>query len=136
MGWKKREKERIEKMTAFANLSSDQIHRIVEHSTYLTVPKDWSLMMENTAADKAYLILDGEVSVRHGKDEIARLGPGSMIGEVALVAHKLRTATVVSATALEVLHFTAEALQKLEDDIPAFKQAVEELTAQRLAAEK
>ena len=133
MGWKKTEQERIEKMTRFAHLNSDQIHRIVEHGTYLTVPQDWSLMMENTAADKAYLILEGEVSVRQGSNEIARLGPGAMIGEVALVAHKLRTATVVSVTPLEVLHFTAEALQKLEDDIPDFREALEGLTAERLS---
>ena len=133
MGWKKREKARVETMAKFAHLNKDQIHKIVEHSTYLTVPQDWSLMMENTAADKAYLILEGEVSVRHGKDEIARLGPGAMIGEVALVAHKLRTATVVSVTPLEVLHFTADSLQKLEDDIPDFRQALEGLTRERLA---
>lgn len=133
MGWKKRERARVESMTRFAHLNKEQIHRIVEHGTYLTIPQDWSLMMENTAADKAYLILDGEVSVRHGKDEIARLGPGAMIGEIALVAHKLRTATVVSITPLEVLHFTAEGLQELEDEIPDFRKALEGLTAERLA---
>jgi CRP/FNR family cyclic AMP-dependent transcriptional regulator len=133
MGWKKRERDRVESMARFAHLNKDQIHRIVEHGTYLTIPQDWSLMMENTAADKAYLILEGEVSVRHGKDEIARLGPGAMIGEIALVAHKLRTATVVSITPLEVLHFTAEGLQELEDKIPDFRKALEGLTAERLA---
>jgi CRP/FNR family transcriptional regulator, cyclic AMP receptor protein len=129
---KKREQERIEKMAGFAHLDEQQIHRIVEKGTYLTVPQDWSLMMEQTPGDKAYLILNGEVSVRHGKDEFARLGPGAMIGEVALVAHKLRTATVVSVTPLEVLHFTAEALQQLEDEIPDFREALEGLTAERL----
>jgi len=130
---KKGEQERIEKMTKFAHLSGDQIHKIVQHGTYLTVPQDWSLMMQNTAADKAYLVLNGEVSVRQGTQEIARLGPGAMIGEVALVAHVLRTATVVSVTPLEVLHFTAEALQELEDEIPDFRKALEGLTAERLA---
>jgi CRP/FNR family cyclic AMP-dependent transcriptional regulator len=129
----KREQERIEKMTKFAHLNSDQIHKIVKHGTYLTVPQDWSLMMQNTAADKAYLVLDGEVTVRQGNQEIARLGPGAMIGEVALDAHVLRTATVVSVTPLEVLHFTAEALQELEDEIPDFREALEGLTAERLA---
>jgi CRP/FNR family transcriptional regulator, cyclic AMP receptor protein len=129
----KREQQRIESMTKFAHLSADQIHQIVEAGTYLTIPQDWSLMMENTAADKAYLVLEGEVSVRQGSKEIARLGPGAMIGEVALVAHKLRTASVVSVTPLEVLHFTADALHQLEAKIPDFRQALEGLTAERLA---
>lgn len=129
----RREQERIESMTKFAHLNGDQIRKIVEEGTYLTVPQDWSLMMQNTAADKAYLILDGEVSVRQGEHEVARLGPGAMIGEIAIVAHKLRTATVVSVTPLEVLHFTSEALRKLEGEIPDFREALEGLTAERLA---
>jgi CRP/FNR family transcriptional regulator, cyclic AMP receptor protein len=135
MNWKKREQERIESMAKFARLDRDQIKRIVEKGTYLTVPQDWSLMMEQTTGDKAYLILDGEVSIRHGKDEFARLGPGAMIGEVAIVAQKLRTATVVSLTPLEVLHFTADALHELEEDIPEFREALESLTAERLAGD-
>ncbi len=133
MGTKKRDRDRVEKMVKFAHLSPDQVKKIVKKGTYLTIPQDWSLMMESTAADKAYLILEGEVSVRHGHDEIARLGAGAMIGEVALVAHKLRTATVVSVTPLEVLHFTAENLEELEDEIPDFRKALEGLTAERLA---
>jgi CRP-like cAMP-binding protein len=133
MNWKKREQERIESMAKFAQLDRDQIHRIVEKGTYLTVPEGWSLMMEHTTGDKAYLILEGEVSIRHGKDEFARLGAGAMIGEVAIVAHTLRTATVVSVTPLEVLHFTDGALQELEEEIPAFREALESLTAERLA---
>lgn len=129
----RREQERIESMTKFAHLNGDQIRKIVDEGTYLTVPQDWSLMMQNTAADKAYLILDGEVSVRQGENEVARLGPGAMIGEIAIVAHKLRTATVVSVTPLEVLHFSAEALRKLENEIPDFREALEGLTAERLA---
>jgi CRP-like cAMP-binding protein len=131
----KRERERIERMAKFAHLNGDQIHRIVEEGTYLTVPEGWALIMENTAADKAYLILEGEVSVRQGQKEIARLGAGAMIGEVALVAHKLRTATVVSLSELEVLHFSADALAKLEDEIPDFREALEGLTAERLAGD-
>ena len=133
MNWKKREQERIESMAKFAALDREQIRLVVEKGTYLTVPEGWSLMMEQTAGDKAYLILEGEVSIRHGKDEFARLGPGAMIGEIAIVAHKLRTATVVSVTPLEVLHFTADALRELEDAIPAFREALESLTAERLA---
>ena len=133
MRQKKREQERIEQMTKFAHLNEKQIHKIVEKGTYLTVPQGWAIIMENTPGDKAYLILDGEVSVRHGSNEIARLGSGAMIGEVALVAHKLRTASVVSVTPLEVLHFTAEALQDLEDEIPDFRKALEGLTAERLS---
>ncbi len=44
---------------------------VVEEATYLTVPEGWALMVEKTPADKAYLILEGEVSVRQKGEEVA-----------------------------------------------------------------
>ena len=54
MGRKQRDRERIESMARFADLDSDQVKQIVKAATYLTVPADWSLIVESTAADKAY----------------------------------------------------------------------------------
>jgi CRP-like cAMP-binding protein len=96
------------------------------------LPADWSLIGEQTPADKAYLIVDGEVSVRKHGEEIARLGPGDVIGEIAIVNHKLRTASVVSLTPLEVVHFTRESLEQQLEDVPAFGDAIRGTTADRL----
>jgi len=38
---------------------------------------------------------------------------------------RLRTATVVAASPLEVLHFTREAVEKLYDEAPAFRAALD-----------
>ena len=73
--------------------------RIADVGTYVTVPADWGLMGEGTSADKAYLLISGEVSVRKDGKEIAKLGPGDIFGEMGIVAHRLRTATVVSLIA-------------------------------------
>ena len=81
-------------------------------ASHVRLPANWSLIWEKTPADKAYLIVEGEVSVRKGKEEVARLGPGDVIGEMAIVGHKLRSASVVSLTPLEVIHFTKEALER------------------------
>jgi CRP-like cAMP-binding protein len=99
----------------------------------VTLPKDWALIGEQQPADKAYLILDGEVSVRRGGNEVARLGPGDTIGEVAIVRHSLRTATVISVTPLELLHFTAEAVEALTEEIPQFKAALQSTADERIA---
>jgi CRP/FNR family cyclic AMP-dependent transcriptional regulator len=116
--------EMLARMDRFRDLSDDDIHRVVEEATYLTVPEHWALMVEKTPADKAYLILDGEVSVRRHGEEVARVGAGELIGEMALVNHKLRSATVVAETQLEVLHFTDEVVARLNDQIPQFREAL------------
>ncbi len=122
---------RLDHIAQFAALTDADVKAIADAGTYVTVPENWALMGEGTSADKAYLLLSGFVSVRQHGEEVATLGPGDIFGEVAIVAHRLRTATVVSTTRLECLHFTRESLEKLEADIPAFKAALEASTAER-----
>ena len=115
----------------FSGLSDSEVKKIASTGTYVTVPAEWSLMGEGTSADKAYLLISGEVSVRkHGK-QVAKLGPGDIFGEMAIVNHKLRSATVISLTRLECLHFTRKQIEELEQQIPAFREALESSTQSR-----
>jgi CRP/FNR family cyclic AMP-dependent transcriptional regulator len=117
-------------------LSDPELIAVITAGRHLNLPADWALMSEQTPADKAYLIVDGEVSVRKGGQEIARLGPGEVIGEIAIVNHKLRSASVVSLTPLEVIHFTREGLEQLLVEVPAFGEAMRGTTADRLEADQ
>ena len=113
------------------HLSDDEVAQIEKAGTFVTVPADWALMGEGTSADKAYLLIDGEVEVRqHGKT-IATLGPGDIFGEMGIVGQRLRTATVVSRTRLECLHFTRSQVEELSERIPAFREALESAAAER-----
>lgn len=122
----------LRKINRLDALDDADLAAVVRAGRHVHLPADWALMSEQTPADKAYLILDGEVSVRKGGSEIARLGPGEVIGEVAIVSHTLRTASVVSVTPLEVIHFTRESLEELLSSVPAFGEALRGTTADRL----
>ena len=98
----------------------------------LTLPQGWSPIAESTPADKAYLITEGEVSVRKGGVEIATLGPGSVVGEAAIVNRTLRSASVVALTPLKVVHFTSEKIEELADQVPAFGAALRAAAAGRV----
>lgn len=119
-------------LSRFSALTDAEVQLLAEHGTRVHVPAHWGLIWEKTPADKAYIILSGEVSVRKGREEIARLGPGDTVGETAVVGHKLRNASVVSVTDLDVLHFTSEAVRELMSKSPTFKAALEATTAERL----
>ena len=123
----------LAKIDRFSGFSDDEIAMVVDKATYLTVPEGWAMMAENTPADKAYLILSGEVSVRRHGEEVARVGAGDLVGEMALVNHKLRSATVVSVTPIEALHFTAETVAELNAAIPHFSEALTGASEERLA---
>lgn len=114
------------------SLEPADVERVLAAGTPLTLPQGWSPISEQTPADKAYLITDGEVSVRRGGSEVATLGPGSIVGESAIVNHTLRSATVVALTPLRVVHFTNERLSTLIEDVPAFGQAVAAASQRRI----
>ena len=124
--------EKLARLNRLESLDDADLAKVVKAGRHLHLPADWSLIWEKTPADKAYLIVDGEVSVRKAGQEVARLGAGDVIGEMAIVNHKLRSASVVSLTPLEVIHFTKESLQQLLDEVPAFGTAIRDTTADRL----
>lgn len=117
--------------TFFSMFSPEEIARISASGTHVKLPQGWAPISERTGADKAYVILEGQVSVRANGQEVAQLGPGDIIGEAAILNHSLRTATVVALTPLELIHFTKEQLDQLDVDMPAFHEALERTAAAR-----
>lgn len=115
----------------FKDFSDDEIAQVVNAATYHTVPEGWAIIAESTPGDKAYLLLSGTVSVRRHGEEIAKASAGDIVGEMALVDHKLRSATVIAETPLEVLNFTSETVDKLQETIPHFREALTSTSAER-----
>jgi CRP/FNR family cyclic AMP-dependent transcriptional regulator len=128
--------EKLEQLHRLEDLSTKDLKTVIDKGSHVRLPANWSLIWEKTPADKAYLIVEGEVSVRKHGEEVAKLGPGDVIGEMAIVGHKLRSASVVSLTPLEVIHFTKEALNELIDEVPAFAEALKGTTSDRLGSPK
>jgi CRP/FNR family cyclic AMP-dependent transcriptional regulator len=126
--------EKLARLNRLEALDDADLAKVVRAGRPVHLPADWSLIWEKTPADKAYLIVEGEVSVRKAGQEVARLGPGDVIGEMAIVNHKLRSASVVSLTPLEVVHFTKESLEQLLEEVPAFGEALRGTSADRLGA--
>ncbi len=116
----------------FDAFTPQEVARISAAGTAVRVPEGWSPIWEKTPADKAYILLSGNVSVRVKGKEIAQLGPGEIMGEAAIVNHSLRTASIVALTPLELIHFTDDTVRRLCDEMPTFQQALKTAADARL----
>jgi len=119
--------------TFFDSFTPHEVARISAHGRRVKLPEGWSPIWEKTPADKAYIILDGTVSVRQHGDQIATLGPGDIVGEAAIVGHKLRTATIVATTPLQAIHFTDSDVRALIEEMPAFAEKIAAVAQSRLS---
>lgn len=121
-------------MTIFDRLTDREVDRIKNTGTHVTLPADWSPIWEKTPADKAYVILKGEASVRRKGEEVARIGPGDIFGEAAIVNNSLRSASIVTLTKLELIHFSTEQVNQLREEIPGFAEALDRVAQERLGS--
>jgi CRP-like cAMP-binding protein len=122
---------RLGELGTFPGASEADLREIVAAGRVVTVPAGWSLIWDRTPADKAYVILDGSVDVRRDGDRVAALHAGDVIGELAILRRKLRSASVTATTPLTVLHFEREAVERLYADVPAVRDALDTAAAER-----
>lgn len=66
------------------------------------VPAGTALVREGDPGDELYLVLDGLLNVESGGRTIAQVGPGAILGELALLEGGRRTATLVAQTPVRV----------------------------------
>jgi CRP-like cAMP-binding protein len=90
------------------------------------------LSREGEPGDTFWLVLEGRVRVTLGRRWLADAGPGSILGELSLLRHQPRTATVTATTAALLATGDDAVLQKLLD-IPLVRARVRRLVSARLA---
>src|ERR671918_505848 len=77
-----------------------------------------------------HLVEEGSAAVRHGDEVVAQLGPGDFFGEIALLEHVRRTASVVATSPMRAVVMFGRDFRSMENEMPAvansIKQAVEE----------
>lgn len=80
------------------------------------------LFREGDAGDEAYLIRSGYVSIVKVEGEkhveLAMRGPGEIIGEMALIDDKPRSATVLAKEPVEVEVLSRTALKRMMSELP------------------
>lgn len=71
---------------------------------------------------EAFVILSGTASVRRNGRKIATLGPGDPFGELALLDHGPRTASVVAESELRLFVLTARRFNAVLDEAPGLSR--------------
>lgn len=102
----------------FRGCSDRQLSQIARFTFQAQRPAGFVLCREGEAGREAFVIVDGEATVTIGGRQIGALGPGDVAGEMALLDHGPRVATVIAATPVTVLALSVREFAGLIDAAP------------------
>jgi CRP-like cAMP-binding protein len=121
----------LRRVPAFAGSTDRQLAaaaRLVDESA---VPAGAVLTKEGTIGREAFIVVEGEAEVTIQGDVVTRIGPGEFLGEMALVDHGPRSATVVAQTPMVLLVVSPGAFDAFVAQQPVARALAKEL-AERL----
>ena len=116
----------------FSACTQEELENIATLGTEVEVEAGRVLMTQGDPAREAFLVQEGEAVCEKDGDEVARFGPGDFFGEMALISHGPRTATVTATTAMKLRAFHVTEFNQLLHDSPSIAVKILTATAERL----
>jgi CRP-like cAMP-binding protein len=123
--------EQLRALPLFGRASKRELDRISTLTTTVHVEPGRTLTAEGTVGREFFVIESGEAAVSVNGTDVALLGPGSFFGEIALLGHELRTATVRALSPMTVLVQTPAEFHELVEVAPSVRAQLEQARVAR-----
>jgi CRP/FNR family cyclic AMP-dependent transcriptional regulator len=81
-------------------------------------------MKEGTAGREAFVIIDGTALVKRNGRKVATLGPGAVLGELAILDGGPRTATAIAETPMTLLVIGQREFTGVLDEVPGLAHKI------------
>ncbi len=133
----KRQSDKIEflkKIPLFEGMSKKDLTAVARVADEVDVSSGEVILFQDDSAPAAYVLVTAKAIVRRNNRKVAELGPGAVVGELALLSDAPRTATVVATTDGTILEVHRRHFLALLRDSPALARRLLSQLADRLAA--
>ncbi|MFM8946577.1 MAG: Crp/Fnr family transcriptional regulator [Actinomycetota bacterium] len=119
MASKKSFLESLRRVSLFSSCSNKDLEKIAKAGDEVTMAAGSLFVDQGQTGREAFVILKGSATVRRNGKKVATLGPGSVVGELSLLDHGPRTASVVADTDCVMLVISQRQFLGVLDAIPA-----------------
>lgn len=130
-----RKTRRLEQLATFEGVSGRALRRLATLADEVELAEGAHLSEQGHLASQAFVIVAGYVTVERDGAEVATLGPGSVVGEVALLEHTHRNATLIARTPVDLLVFGVREFEALVEEFPVLGERIRAEAAQRRGPE-
>jgi len=126
----------IKGVPLFSQLGRKELSEVASIADEIDLAAGKELTVEGSPGREFFVIIEGDATVRQGDKEINRLGAGDFFGEIALVEHRPRTASVVAESPIRALVITERSFKALLEGSPEIESKVMSALAARLSPEE
>jgi CRP-like cAMP-binding protein len=124
--------QRLRNLDTFARCTDEELAFIDGRMILHRARAGEVLTKEGQSGRELVVIADGTAVVLVGMRAVARLGPGDVVGEMALLDHGPRSATVVAESDVEAFVSSGEEFAQILLGAPTIARALAESLARRL----
>jgi len=90
--------EHLRSVPMFAGCSKRELQAILKAGDEITMTEGTLIVDQGQMGREAFVVLSGAVTVRRNGRKVVALGPGAVVGELSLLDHGPRTASVICDT--------------------------------------
>lgn len=110
-------------LPVFSSFSLDDLSMLAQHMSFVHFQRGEYLFMEGDQGTFMGFVVSGVLEVQKstsdgGRVPLARLTKGSSIGEMAIIDHSVRSATVIAKQATTIVTLTAKGFDLLAERQP------------------
>ena len=116
----------------FSGFSTKELRDVAKATFELTLDSGKEFVTQGEVGREAFIIVEGHADVIRNGTTIAQLGPGGVVGELSLLDHGPRTASVVAAGPLTVLVLGPREFSGLLDEVPTLTHKILAYLASRV----
>jgi CRP-like cAMP-binding protein len=125
----------LRRVPLFRGMSDSELARVDRLMDDVNLETGHELVREGSFGHEAFVIVAGEADVSIGGHKVAVVGPGEVVGEMALVDHSPRNATVRARSPMQVLAVDPANFAALLDEGGVSRQVLKTVVRRLRAAE-
>ena len=118
---------RLKAIPLFSHLSDEEANRLAAFATETSAAEGQILMKQGDYAVELIAIEEGTADIIQDGKKIASLGPGDLIGEMALFNREPRNADAIATSPMRLLKLTHWEIRRMSDEtVERIRQVVDQ----------
>lgn len=124
--------DHLRNVPLFSSCTTKDLEKIAKAGDTITLPAGQVIIDQGQTGREAFIIISGQATVRRNGKKITTVGAGAVLGELSLLDHGPRTATVTCDTDCEVIVIDQRHFSAVLSDVPALSQKLMAALAARI----